>query len=145
MFVFSWDRSLRFRNFLDKDPGHWIPACVGVSVSTSGTITDPEAHAHLPFVDVVTVPLNMADAEKILCISLPHVHNTVNWQGSCTFCTVESEIPAFATICALVDSQGTSPVNMEGCVIEVFCEHTVLWKINKTNGKYINRNNYIFN
>ena len=95
-----------------------------------GTITDPESHAHLAFVDVVTVSLNMADTVQILSVSLPHVHNTVDWQGSCTFSTVESEIPAFATSCALVDSQGSSPVNMEGCVRKVFGKHTVLCKSN---------------
>ena len=81
--------------------------------------------------DVVTVPFNMADAMKIFIVSLPHVHNTVNWQGSCTFSTVESKMPAFATRCSLVDSEGTSPVNMEGRIGEVFGENTVLCKNNK--------------
>ncbi len=77
--------------------------------------------------DVVAVPLNMADAVEIfMTTSFPHVHNTVNWQGSCTFGTVESEVPAFAASVTVVDSQGTSKVNMEGCVREVLGEHTVL-------------------
>jgi len=67
------------------------------------TIADPESHAHLSLVDVVTVPLNMADAVKILSVALPHVHNTVNRQGSGTFSTVEGEVPAFATARAPVD------------------------------------------
>ena len=77
------------------------------------------------------MPFNMPDAVKIFIVSLPHVHNTVNWQGSCTFSTVESKIPAFATRCALVDSESTSPVNMEGRIGEVFGENTVLGKNRK--------------
>ena len=122
----SQDLSLRFRNFFNKDPGHRLPTSVGVSLSTMSTVTNPESHAHLAFVDIVTVPLNISDAVQILSVALRHVHNTVNWQGSCTFSTVESKIPTPATTYALVDPQGTSPVNMEGCVRKVLEENTVL-------------------
>jgi len=104
MDVSSRDLSLRFGNFLNKDPGHWIPACVGVMTSKCSTITDPESHAHLAFVYVVAVPLNMADAKDTFTTSFPHVNNTVNWKGAWTFSTVESEIPAFAAAVTVVDS-----------------------------------------
>ena len=122
----SQDLSLRFRNFFNKDPGHRLPTSVGVSLSTISTVTNPESYVHLAFVDIVTVPLNISDAVQILTVALPHVHNTVNWQGSCTFSTVESKIPAFATRGAPVGPEGTSPVNMEGCVRKVLEENTVL-------------------
>ncbi len=131
MDVLSRDLSLRFRNFFNKDPGHWIVSSVGVSVSISGAITDPKSHAHLAFVDIVAVPLNMADTVEILILSWPHVQVTVNWQGTWTFCTIESEIPAFATSVTAIDSEITSPVNMEGCVREILEEHTVLWIYNE--------------
>ena len=66
---------------------------------------------------------------RVFTTSFVHVHNTVNWQRSCTFSAVESEIPAFAAIITAIDSKNTSPVNMEGCVREVFSEHAVLGKI----------------
>ena len=133
MVVLSRDLSLRFRNFFDEDPGHWTPACVGVMMSNVwGTVTNPESYAHLAFVDVVTVTLNMAGTVIILTVSFTHVHNTVNWQGSWTFCTVESEIPAFATTVTALDSKIASPGNMEGCVREVLSKYTVLKKQNKT-------------
>ena len=129
MAVLSRDLSLRFGNFFNKDPGNWIPACVGVITSTdSGTITTPETHAHLAFVDVVAVPLNMTDAMDTFSTSFPHVHNTVNWKGAWTLSTVESEIPAFAATVTAPDFEIASPVNMERCVREVFEEHAVLWK-----------------
>ena len=128
MDVLSQDLSLGFWNFFNKDPRHWVPARVGVSISIASTITNPESHAHLAFVDVVAVPLNVADAMGISTIILIHVHNTVNWKRTWTFSTVESEIPAFATTCAIADSKNASPVNMEGCARGVFEEHTVLWE-----------------
>ena len=102
--VLSRDLRLRFRNFFNEDPGHGIPACVGVSISIMITIADPESYAHLASVDVVTVRFNMANTEKILILSCQHVHNTVNWQRSCTFNTVKSEIPAFAALVTSSDS-----------------------------------------
>ena len=76
MDVLPWDLSLRFRNFLNKNPGHWFESCVGVITSTiSGTISDPESHAHFAVVDVVTVPLNMADTMGIqFTTSFPQVY-----------------------------------------------------------------------
>ena len=74
------------------------------------------------------VTLDVSDAVRILRFCSPQVHNTVNWQRSCTFSTVESEIPAFAAPGTASDSKSTSPVNMEGCVREVLGEHTVLNK-----------------
>ena len=63
--------------------------------TVSGTISDPESHAHLAFVDVVAVALNMADTMGIqISTSSPQVDNTINWKGAWTFSTVESEIPA---------------------------------------------------
>ena len=81
MDVLSRDLGLRFSNFFNEDPRHGIPACDGVITSTvSGTISDPESYAYLAFVDVVTVPLNMANAMKTFTTSFIHVHNTVNWK-----------------------------------------------------------------
>ena len=100
----SRDLRLRFRNFFNEDPGNGIPAFVGVSISIMITIADSESYAHLAIVDVVTVPFNMANTEKILILSCQHEHNTVNWQRSWTFSTVESEIPAFAAIVTSSDS-----------------------------------------
>ena len=100
MVVLSRGLSLRFGNFFNKDPGHWIVSSVGVITSTvSGTISDPESHAHPAFVDAVAVPLNMADTMGTqFTTSFPQVHNTVNWKGTCTFSTVESKMPAFAAV-----------------------------------------------
>ena len=69
---------LSLGNFFNEDPGHRLPARVGVTRCATRTITNPKSHAHLSFVNVVTMPLNMANAVKILSVALPHVHHTVN-------------------------------------------------------------------
>ena len=78
MDVLSRHLGLSSRNFFNEDPGHRLPARGGVTSDSMLTITNPESHAHLAFVNVVTMLLNMANALKILSFALPHVHNTVN-------------------------------------------------------------------
>ena len=118
--------SLSFRNFFNKYTGHWIPSCVPISVSIGSAVADPESHAHLSFVDVITVPLNMADAMEIFITACLHVDNSVNGQRSRTFSAIESEVPTFAAIIAAVNSQCTRPVNVKGSIRKVFGEKTVL-------------------
>ena len=70
--------SLRFGNLLYEDTGHRSISCVGVIVSTvPSAFTNPESHAHLSFVDVVTVALNMADTMRIYRFT-GHVRDAVN-------------------------------------------------------------------
>ena len=120
--------SLSFRNFFNKYTGHWLPSCVAISVSISGAIADPESHPHLSFVDVITVPLNMADAMEIVITACLHVDNSVNGQRSRTLSAIESEVPTFAAAIAVGNPQCTRPVNMKGSIRKVFGEKTVLRK-----------------
>ena len=70
--------SLSFRNLFYEDAGYRIPSCVGVIASTVPmAFTNPESHAHLSFVDVVTVALNMADTMRISSFVI-NVYNTIN-------------------------------------------------------------------
>ena len=78
MDVLSLHLGLSLRNFFNEDPGHRVPTSVGISSDSMLTITNPESHVHLSFVNVVTMPLNMANAVKILSVALPHVDHTVN-------------------------------------------------------------------
>ena len=123
--------SLSFRNFFNKYTGHWIPSCLAISVSIGSAVADPESHAYLSFVDVITVPLNMADAMEIFITACLHVDNSVNRQRSRTLSAIESEVPTFAAAIAVVNSQCTRPVNMKGSIRKVFGENTVLQKKTK--------------
>ena len=66
-----------------------------------GAISDPKSHANLSFVDVITVPLNMADAVEIFITARRHVDNSVNGQRSRTLSAIESEVPTFAAAIAV--------------------------------------------
>ena len=79
--------------------------------------------------DVITVPLNMADAMKIFITARRHVDNSVNRQRSRTLSAIESEVPTFAAAIAAVNSQCTRPVNMKSSIRKVFCKDTVLSKM----------------
>ena len=92
--------SLSFRNFFNKYTGHWIPSCIAISVSIWGAVADPESHAHLSFIDVITVPLNMADAMEIFITARLHVDNSVNRQRSRTLSAIEGEVPTLAATIA---------------------------------------------
>ena len=122
---------LRFRDFFNKYTGYWIPSCVAISVSISGAIADPESHKHLSFGNVITVPLNMADAKEIFISACLHIDHSVNGQRSRTFIAIESEVPTFAAAIAFVNSQCTRPVNMKRSIREDFGETTALQKIQK--------------
>ena len=78
--------------------------------------------------DVITVPLNMADAMEIFITACLHVDNSVNGQRSRTLSAIESEVPTFAAVIAALNSQYTRPVNMKGSIRKVFGENTVLQK-----------------
>ena len=102
---------------------------MAISVSIGSAVTDPESHAHLSFMDVITVPLNMADAMKIFISTCPHVDNSVNGQRTRTLGAIESKVPTFAAGIAAVNSQCTRPVNMKGSIRKVLGKNTFLSNI----------------
>ena len=70
--------SLSFGNLLYKDAGHTFLSSVGVIVSIVPiAFANPESHAHLSFVDVITVAFNVADAKRVYSFAAD-VHNTIN-------------------------------------------------------------------
>ena len=68
---------------------------------------------------------------EIFITACPHVDNSVNGQRSRTLSAIESEVPTFAAVIAVVNSQCTRPVNMKGSIRKVFGENTVLQKKTK--------------
>ena len=70
--------SLSFGNLFYEDAGHRYPSSVGVIVSIVPlAFTNPESHSHLPFVDVITVAFNVADAMRIYSCAAD-VNNAIN-------------------------------------------------------------------
>ena len=89
---------------------------------------NPESHAHLSFVNVVAVTLNMAMTMQIVSgvFASFHVKCTFNRPRDSAFSAIESEIPAAATAVTVVDPEGASKEHVKCSIGVVFNEITVL-------------------
>ena len=106
-----------------------MPACVRVgTLVASGTLSNPESHSHLSFLDVITVTFNMAVTEKIVVHASSHVEGSVNGARRATLSAIEGEIPTSAAVVTVSNPEVTSKVNMEDSVCEVLHKFTVLQK-----------------
>ena len=77
--MWSLRQTLSFGNCFNEDPGHRLPARGGITSDSMLTITNPESHAYPSFVNFVTMPLNMANAVKILSVALPACTQYRQW------------------------------------------------------------------
>ena len=89
---------------------------------------NPESHAHLSFVNVVAVTLNMAVTMQILdgILASLHVKCTFNRSRDYAFSAIESEIPAAATAVTVVDPEGASKEHVKFSLGVIFDEFTML-------------------
>ena len=122
---------LSFWHLFNEDPGHCTPACECVStldLGASCTLSNPESHSHLSFVNVITVTFNVAVTEKIMLPSSLHVECTVNRPRRAALGAIELEVPATTATFTVINPQVTSKVDMEGSVCVLLHEFTVLLK-----------------
>ena len=76
-----------------------MPAGVSVGkLVASGTLTDPESHAHFPLVDVVAVALNVAMTVKVVHLPDLHVIRSVDGSWRAALGAVEGEVPTAAAV-----------------------------------------------
>ena len=94
----------------------------------SGTLSNPESHSHLSFVNVIAVTFNVAVTVKIVrgTLACSHIECTVNRPRRAALGAIEGEIPAAAAVVTVVNPEVTSKVNMEGSVCVVLHKITVL-------------------
>ena len=101
MFIFSLKSSksrvtcllLSFWNLFNEDPGHGRPACVCVSkLMATGTLSNPESHSNLSFVDVIPLTFNMAVTMKTVVLASLHVERTFNGARKAALDAIEGEI-----------------------------------------------------
>ena len=90
------------------------------------TLSNPESHSHLSFVNVTAVTFNVPMAVKIMVPAGSHVERTVNRPRRPTLGAIEREIPAATAVVTSVNSEIPSEVDMEGGVCVVLQEFTVL-------------------
>ena len=89
---------------------------------------NPESYAHLSFMNVVAVTLNMAVTMQIFrgILASLHVKCTFNRSRGSAFSAIESKIPAAATAVTVVDPEIASKEHVKCSVGVVFNKFTVL-------------------
>ena len=118
---------LSLGHLFNKDPGHFGPACVSISILVASVaVSHPESHSNLSLVNVITVTFNVAMTVKIVAPSSCHVEYTVNGPRRAALGAIEGEIPAATADVTGMNPEVTSKINMEGSVCVVLHEITVL-------------------
>ena len=101
---------------------------MGVSITVPFAVSHIEANTNLSLVDLVTVTFNMAGTVDVMSFAFPHVQYPVNGVRGLALSTVEGKEPSFTAVVAVVDSEGTIPVDMEDGMTELLLENTILKK-----------------
>ena len=120
---------LSFWHLFNKDPGHFGPACVSISILVASVaVSHPESHSNLSLVNVITVTFNVAVTVKIVrgTFACFHVEDTINRPRRAALGAIEGEIPSATALVTAMNPEVTSKVNMEGSVCVVLHEVTVL-------------------
>jgi len=118
-----------------------MPTSVGVTkLFSCNTLSNPESHSHLSFLNVTAVTFNVAVTVKIVVSACSHVECTVNSPRRAALGSIECEIPATTAAVTMAIPEITSIVDMEGRVWVFFHKITVLIKKNtrKKERKYLN-------
>ena len=126
--------SLRGRHFFHINPGHWVPACVRISISIPCAVANPESHAHLAFVDFIADTFDVTWAVQIIfsaARSFIHIDCSINSCWCRAFYTIKSEIPSPATSVAVIDAELATPVDAQTCAVWPLLENTILLKKKK--------------
>ena len=123
--------SLWGRDFFHVDPGYWVPACDGISGSKAFAITDPESHAYLAFVDLLTYTFYLTNSEQIFpaAVSVDHVNDSINGFWSWALCAIEGEIPPSAAIMTAVETKNSIEKDSQPSFGWLLAENAFLWKL----------------
>ena len=113
------------RNFFDNQTRHWHPSRVTIRVSITGTVSNVDANADIPFSDVVTVALYCSVSE-VTRVIIADPHSCVNRQRSVTLGAVESDEPSLAAFTATSHIDISLEYNMKSCIVFSFNKHAIL-------------------
>ena len=113
------------RNFFDNQTRHWLPSRVTRGVSITGTVSNVDANANIPFSDVVTVALYCSRSIG-LCVSISDPQSGVNRQRTATLGAVESDEPSLAAAIAMSQKDISVECNMKRCIVFNFNKLAIL-------------------
>ena len=113
------------RNFFDNQTRHWHPSRVTIWVSITGTISNVDANADIPFSDVVTVAL-YCSVSVVRRATTGDPQSCVNRQRTATLGAVESDEPSLAAATATSQTDISLEYNMKSCIVFNFSKLAIL-------------------
>ena len=113
------------RNFFDNQTRHWHPSRVTIGVSITGTVSNVDANADIPFSDVVTVAL-YCSVSMVIYIATSDPQSGVNRQRTATLGAVESDEPSLTAGTALSQIDISLEYNMKSCIVFNFSKLAIL-------------------
>ena len=125
----AWLRSLRLwcGHFCNVDSRYRIPTGVGISITQSMTITNPETNSHTTLAMTQTMALNVTHTMNIFCtFAFPNVNKSVDCLWLVALDAIESEIPTFAASVAVLDPKSSVPIHVKCCIIRSLFEDALL-------------------
>ena len=113
------------RNFFDNQTRHWHPSRVTIGVSITGTVSNVDANADIPFSDVVTVAL-YCSVSVVIRVTTADPQSCVNRQRTATLGAVESDEPSLAAATATSQIDISLEYNMKSCIVFNFSKLAIL-------------------
>ena len=113
------------RNFFDNQTRHWHPPRATIRVSITGTVSNVDANADIPFSNVVTVAF-YCSVSMIIVIAITDPQSGINRQRSATLGAVESDEPSLAAATATSQKDISLEDNMKSCIVFNFSKLAIL-------------------
>ena len=113
------------RNFFDNQTRHWHPSRVTIRVSITGTVSNVDANANIPFSDVVAVAL-YCSVSVVMRVTTGDPQSCVNRQRTATLGAVESDEPSLAAGIATSQIDISLEYNMKSCIVFNFSKLAIL-------------------
>ena len=113
------------RNFFDNQTRHCHPSRLTIRASKTGTVSNVDANANIPFSDVVAVAL-YCSVSVFMRVTTGDPQSCVNRQRTATLGAVESDEPSLAAGIAISQIDISLEYNMKSCIIFNFSKLAIL-------------------
>ena len=113
------------RNFFDNQTRHRHPSRLTIRASITGTVSNVDANANIPFSDVVAVAL-YCSVSVVMRVTTGDPQSCVNRQRTATLGAVESDEPSLAAGIATSQIDISLEYNMKSCIVFNFSKLAIL-------------------
>ena len=104
------------RNFFDNQTRHRHPSRLTIRASITGTVSNVDANANIPFSDVVAVAL-YCSMSVVVRVTIGDPQSCVNRQRTATLGAIESNEPSLAAATATSQIDISLEYNMKSCIV----------------------------